>query len=149
MAAALSASLATLADRAAAAWAITAALRDRLAAIPGVTVHGHPTQRVPHLVCFSVEGLDPATLAMTLDDRGVSIGSGSPATGRADDPSPVLDAIGYPGTTSFRVGLTPGTSPLDVYRFTHVLADAVGSLRRMHAIASRPVGRAGPDPAAR
>jgi cysteine desulfurase len=130
MAAALTATRASMADGAAIAWSLTATLRDRIAArVPGVRIHGHPTHRVPHLVCFSVTGLDAATLAMALDDRGVHLGVGSPATGRPEDPSPVLAAIGYPDTPSFRIGVSPTTSDDDVGRCVQILGDAAAQLR--------------------
>ena len=79
MAAALTASLATMADRAAATLVAhrepPGADRDRGARRHAST--GIPTHRTPHLVGFSVAGLDPATLMMTLDDRGFRLGAGS------------------------------------------------------------------------
>jgi cysteine desulfurase len=145
MAAALSASLATMADRAAAQWTLTAELRDRLAAdVPGATVHGHASHRTPHLVGFSVAGLDPATLLMTLDDRGYRIGAGSLCSGRPEDPSPVLEQIGSPQTTGFRVSLGNGASRGDIDTFVDVLAETVGELQRMEVASAAALARFSP-----
>jgi cysteine desulfurase len=144
MAAALTASLATMADRAAAHWGLTARLRDRIAAeVPGATVHGHPTNRVPHLVGFSVAGLDPATLTMTLDDRGYRLGAGSLSTGRPEDPSPVLEAIGIPATTGFRVCLGDDASAEQVDGLVAALADIVRDLRRIESASTDALARFG------
>jgi cysteine desulfurase len=146
MAAALQASLTSMADRAADHWTMTAALRERIGAeVPGATVHGHPTQRAPHLVCFSVAGIDPATLMMALDDRGFQVGAGSVGTGRPEDPSPVLERIGFPATTSFRVGIWAETSADDVERFVSVLATTVSDLRRIETVAAEAFTRFSPS----
>jgi cysteine desulfurase len=145
MAAALSASLATMADRAAAHWTLTAELRNRLAAdVPGATVHGHASHRTPHLVGFSVAGLDPATLLMTLDDRGYRIGAGSLCSGRPEDPSPVLEQIGSPQTTGFRVSLGNGATRGDIDAFVDVLAETVHELRRMEVASAAALARFSP-----
>jgi cysteine desulfurase len=146
MAAALAASLQTMADRAASQWTLTGRLRERITAeVPGATVHGHPTQRTPHLVGFSVAGLDPATLMMTLDDRGIRLGAGSLCSGRPEDPSPVLEQIGFPGTTGFRVSVGDGATAGDVDLLMDVLTRTVRDLRRIEATSREALTRFGPQ----
>jgi cysteine desulfurase len=146
MAAALTTSLATMADRAAANWSLTATLRDRIASeVSGATVHGHPTHRTPHLVGFSVAGLDPATLMMTLDDRGFRLGVGSLCSGRPEDPSPVLEQIGYPRTTGFRVSVGDGVTDVDVDALLDVLSKTVRELQRMESASSEALARFNPQ----
>jgi cysteine desulfurase len=142
MAAALTASLADMPDQAARQWALTARLREGIErTVPGARVHGHPTHRTPHLVCFSVEGLDAPTLMMALDDRGFRIGSGSMCSGLPSDPSPVLDKIGVPNTPGFRVSVGPGSTDEDVTSLLDVLPDLVSELERVEVTSSEALAR--------
>lgn len=148
MAAALRVSLASMGDTAATQWSLTARLRDRIAeTVPGATVHGHPTHRTPHLVCFSVEGLDAPTLMMALDDRGLHLSAGSLCSGQPGDASPVLDHIGHPGVSSFRVGLGPASTEAEVDALLEVLPGLVGELREVAALSQDALARFHPHPA--
>jgi cysteine desulfurase len=142
MAAALKASIGSMSDLAAAQWSLTSRLRDQIASsIPGATVHGHPTHRTPHLVCFSVEGLDPSTLMMALDDRGFRLAAGSLCSGQPSDPSPVLDRIGFPATSGFRISLGPTTTSSEVDALMQELPSIVAELIQMDRVASQALTR--------
>lgn len=148
MAAALAARVEDMADQAARQWALTGRLRDAIVAtVPDARVHGHPAQRVPHLVCFSVADLDAEILSMALDDRGFRVAAGSNCSGAAGDPSPVLEHMGSPGTTSFRVGVGPATSEDDVDALVATLAELVRGLRTINAAATHAMARFGDAPA--
>jgi cysteine desulfurase len=142
MAAALSARLTDMADQAAAQWALTDRIRKGIAdRVVGAALHGHPTQRVPHLVCFSVPDLDAEILSMALDDRGFRIAAGSNCSGAAGDPSPVLERMGAPGTPSFRIGIGPETTDADVDRLLEVLPGLVAELREVGSAAEAAMAR--------
>jgi cysteine desulfurase len=142
MAAALTASRATMTDRAAEQWALTARLRTELErTVPGCVVLGHPTQRAPHLVCFDVDGVDASILMMALDDRGLRIGVGSLCSGRPEDHSPVLEKIGRPSRSGFRVSLGSGSAAEHVDALLAILPEVVDELRRVDAVSRATLAR--------
>jgi len=134
MAAVLDAAREEMADQAAHQWALTghlrAAIEDRIA---GARLHGHPTQRTPHLACFSVEGIDPEVLLLALDERGFHLDGGSVASGSPHEPSQVLAAMGVPDTVALRAGVGPETTEHDIDRFVDALQDLVTNLARLRA----------------
>ena len=145
MAAALRASLADLADEAGRLWSLTTRLRDRIASeVAGARVHGHPTQRTPHLVAWSVDGVDPEALLEALDERGFRLDAGSVATGRTGEPSPVLDAMGVKNTVAFRMGLGRTTTMEAVDGFMDEVRPLVERLARVQAASERAFGRGAP-----
>ena len=142
MAAALAARIDDMGDQAARQWALTDRLRAGIAElVEGVRVYGHPTQRVPHLVCFSVPDLDAEILSMALDDRGFAIAAGSNCSGAAGEPSSVLEHMGAPSTTSFRIGVGPDTTEDDAERLLHTLPGLVSELRQVRSAADAAMAR--------
>jgi cysteine desulfurase len=142
MAAALSAWCEEMADQAARQWKLSDRLREGIEErVPRARIHGHPTQRVPHLVCFSVPDLDAEILAMALDDRGFRLSVGSDCSGVASEPSPVLRQMGVPDTPSFRIGLGPDTSEDDIDRFLEALPALVAELGRVEAASSEAMAK--------
>lgn len=142
MAAALDAAVDEMADEAAREWALTDRLRAGIGArVPGATLHGHATQRAPHLVCFSVTDLDAEILAMALDDRGFRLAVGSNCSGATGEPSPVLEHMGVAGTPSFRIGVGPCTVEADVDRFLETLPGLVEELSRVGAASEAAMAR--------
>jgi cysteine desulfurase len=145
MAAAIDESVSAMADEAARQWALTDMLRRGIEGIPGVRIHGHPTQRVPHLVCFSVEDLDAEILAMALDERGFRLAVGSNCSGAPGEPSPVLEAMGVPGTPSYRIGTGANTTQADVQRLIDALPGLIDELRRVDSATEAAMARFRPE----
>lgn len=142
MSAALAASLEDMGDQAARQWALTDRLRRGIEErVPGARLHGHPTQRVPHLVCFSVPDLDAEILMMALDDRGFRLSVGSNCSGASGEPSPVLEQMGVPNTPGFRIGTGRETTEEDVERFLETLPGLVGELRRVEEVSTEAMTR--------
>jgi cysteine desulfurase len=142
MAAALTVRLRELGDEAARQWSLTDRLRTGIAErVPGARLHGHPSQRVPHLVCFSVPDLDAEILSMALDDRGFRLAAGSNCSGAAGEASTVLEQMGVAATPSFRVGIGPLTTEEDLDRLLATLPGLVGELRTVGSAAEDAMSR--------
>ncbi len=93
-----------------------AARRDRfvadvLASVPGATLTGHPTERLPAHASFVVPRIGGEPLLIALDERGIIASSGSACAAGRDDPSPVLLAMGHsPDEARTAIRFTGGAS---------------------------------------
>jgi cysteine desulfurase len=112
------------------------ALRDRLwagvATLPGILLNGHPERRAPHILNFSVEGVDGESLLFALGDLVVS--SGAACSAESGEPSYVLRALGRPdplAQASMRLSLGRPSTATDVDAAVLAIRRAVGHLRAL------------------
>ena len=119
-----------------------ARLRDRLrdglmAAIPDVTLNGHPEQRLPNNLNLSFRGVEGESLLLNLDMHGIAASSGSACTAGSLDPSHVLSAIALPrdlAQGSLRLTVGRGTTDAQVDRVLEILPPVVEKLRKLTAV---------------
>ena len=115
-----------------------AALRDELlegvlARVDGVTVNGHPTDRLPGIVNLTFTGCEGDALLMLLDGQGVECSTGSACSAGVAQPSHVLTAMGAGpsearGTLRFSLGHTSTSG--DVAAALDAIGPAVERARR-------------------
>jgi cysteine desulfurase len=107
------------------------ALTAGLSAMPGVTLTGHPDERLPNNASFVVEGVEGGDLVAALDLEGIATSTGSACTTGSAEPSHVLLAMGIEPELahgSLRLTAGMGTTRDEVQR----TIDAVGTvLQRM------------------
>lgn len=106
-------------------------LLERLLAVDGVTLNGHPTRRVPHNAHVAVAGCDGEALLLALDAAGIACSTGSACQSGAAEPSHVLTAIGADtaGAAHLRFTVGLGTTEDDVDTAADAFAEAVARLR--------------------
>jgi cysteine desulfurase len=117
-------------------------LRSGLAAIPDLVLHGHPTERLPHLVAFSVLYVEGEALLLLLDAEGIAVHSGSSCTADTQEPSHVLAAMGAITHGSVRASFLADATEADVDRLLAVLPGAIEDLREMAELDSQALDRA-------
>jgi len=115
-------------------------LRDGLqaaitAALAGVRVNGHPTERLPGALHLSFEGVDGSSLLPAL--RGLALSTGSACMSDPPEPSHVLQAIGLAPAqvhTSLRFGLGRSTTAAEVTEAARQVVEAVQHLRAARSL---------------
>lgn len=111
------------------------ALTDRvLAAVPtldGIRVYGDPRDRLPHLVCLGVDGVEPQAVLLGLDRAGVAAHSGSACSSESLEPSPVLEAMGADAHHSLRLSVGWNSNDADIDAALHALPDILRDLRAL------------------
>lgn len=123
----------TLLAEAAAAIRHTVRVTDWADGADGVQVLGDSRDRLPHLVCLGLEGLEPQPVLLGLDQAGVAVHSGSSCSTESLEPSPVLEAMGVDAERSLRVSVGWSTTDADVDRLLDALPDVLARLRSLRA----------------
>jgi cysteine desulfurase len=115
------------------------ALRDRLAAgvlerIPEVVYLGHPAERLPGNVSFSVRYVEGESMLLQLDAQGFMVSSGSACASGSLEPSHVVLAMGLGAEEahgSMRVSLGRENTEGEVDAFLDAFPPIVDKLRQM------------------
>ncbi len=115
----------------------TAALRDRLVAgvlerVPGASLNGHPTQRLPNNANIAFAGVEGESVLLLLDQQGIAASSGSACTSGSLEASHVLLALGLPperAIGSIRFTLGRGTTVEEIDYVIDALPPLIERLR--------------------
>ncbi len=97
----------------------------------GIHVLGDPDDRLSHLVCLGVDGIEPQPVLLGLDQAGVAVHSGSSCSTEALEPSPVLAAMGADAERSLRVSVGWSSTDADIDRFLTALPAVLDRLRAL------------------
>ena len=114
-------------------------LRDRLAQgvqerIPEVTYLGHPTERLPGNVAFSVRYVEGESMLLQLDAHGFMVSSGSACASGSLEPSHVVLALGLGAEEahgSMRISLGRENTEEEADAFLEAFPPIVDKLRQM------------------
>ena len=101
--------------------------------LEGLHVYGDPDDRLPHLVCLGVEGIEPQAVLLGLDRAGIAAHSGSACASESLEPSPVLEAMGVDAHHSLRLSAGWSTTDADIDRVLDALPRVLAELRSLSA----------------
>ena len=118
------------------------ALRDRIidhitTHVPRIRLNGHPSQRLPNNVNFSVEGVEGEPILLGLDMAGIAASSGSACSSGSLEPSHVLLALGQSAEVargSLRITLGKYNTTEDVDYLLEKLPELIEKLRKLPSI---------------
>jgi cysteine desulfurase len=99
--------------------------------VPRVELLGDPSDRVPHIACLSIAGVEAEPVLLGLDQAGIAAHSGSSCSSEALAPSPVLSAMGVDAERSLRLSVGWSTTDADVDAFTGAFGRVVEALRAL------------------
>ncbi len=102
--------------------------------VEGVEVVGPAAEdRLPHLVCLGVLGVEAEPVLIGLDRAGIAVHSGSACSSESIEPSPVLEAMGVDPSHSLRVSVGWTTTDEDCAAFATAFPRVVADLRALRA----------------
>ena len=104
---------------------------DLARSLDGVTIYGDPAERLPHIVCLGVTGVEAEAVLLGLDQAGIAAHSGSACSSESLAPSPVLEAMRADAERSLRVSVGWSTTDADIDAFVEGLPRVVERLRAL------------------
>lgn len=122
---------ATLAEEAATSRRLTDRVLEAVRGLDGVTTYGDAIERLPHLVCLGIEGVEPQAVLLGLDQAGIAAHSGSACASEDLEPSPVLEAMGVDAHHSLRISTGWSTTDADVDALLDALPRVIADLRAL------------------
>jgi cysteine desulfurase len=123
--------IAVLDDEAAIARRLTDRLLSGCSAMAGVVTYGDPDDRLPHIVCLGLDGVEPQGVLLGLDQAGIAAHSGSACAAEDLLPSPVLEAMGVDAQRSLRLSVGWTTTDADIVALLDALPDVLARLRAL------------------
>jgi cysteine desulfurase len=111
----------------------TERLLKTIAQLPGVTAYGATAadERLPHIVCVGVEGVEAEAVLLGLDQAGIAAHSGSACSSESLEPSPVLEAMGVDAERSLRLSVGWSTTEEDIDAVVDALPQVIDRLRAL------------------
>ena len=108
---------------------------ERLTTTPGISLLGplESPDRLPHLLCLAVEGVEPQGVVLGLDRLGIALHSGSSCASEGLEPSPVLEAMGVDAQRSLRVSVGHNSTIDYINALCEQLPQIVSELRSLSA----------------
>ena len=111
--------------------ALTARVLEGATTIDGVQAFGDTVDRLPHIACVGVEGVEAEAVLLGLDQAGIAAHSGSACSSESLEPSAVLEAMGVEAERSLRLSVGWSTTDADV---DALLAALPGVIERLRAL---------------
>lgn len=105
----------------------------KLHRIPGLSLNGHPTQRLPNNINISIKGVDAESVLFRLDMAGIAASSAAACTSGSLEPSHVLNALGLPKElvkSGLRFSLGRETTKKQLDSTFNILKGIISSIRK-------------------
>jgi cysteine desulfurase len=109
-------------------------IRNILEKIPKSYLNGHPTERLPNNAHFRFDGIEGESLLLLMNDKGISVSTGSACSSKTLEPSHTLIALGLlheeaHGSLQLTCGRFTGQEDIDAV--VNALPGAVERLRKL------------------
>ncbi len=99
----------------------------------GIVAYGDPVDRLPHIACLGVAGVEAEAVLLGLDQVGIAVHSGSACASESLAPSPVLEAMGADADRSLRVSVGWSSTDEDIEAFLVALPRVIRRLRSLRS----------------